>query len=182
MSTLDKPARPDPKLILRDPVHLLAFGFGTGLSPVMPGTAGTLVGIPLFLAMHWLSWPVYLAVTALLFAAGILLCSQSAHKLASHDHPGIVWDEIVGYLVTMFPLLPALMGGQSNAPLWFWVLAGFLAFRLFDILKPPPIRQLDRKVHGGLGIMLDDLVAGLFAAGLLALLALPGLLFPAVAS
>ena len=177
MSELERPARPDPRQILTDPVHLLAFGFGAGLSPIMPGTAGTLVGIPLFLVMHWLSWPVYLGVTVVLFAAGILICSQSAFKLATHDHPGIVWDEIVGYLITMFPLLPDVWGGQVDAPMWFWVIAGFIAFRIFDIVKPPPIRQVDRKVHGGLGIMLDDVIAGLFAAITLAVLALPDLLF-----
>lgn len=172
-------SRPEPGTILRDPVHLLAFGFGAGLSPVMPGTVGTLVGIPFFLVMYWLPWPVYLGLTALLFAAGILLCSESARRLAAHDHPGIVWDEIVGFLVAMTPLIPDLLGGSSSAPLWFWIIAGFLAFRLFDIVKPPPIRQIDRRVHGGIGIMLDDLIAGLFAAVLLALLTLPGLLFPA---
>ncbi len=172
--------RPDPKVIMRDPIHLAAFGFGTGLSPIMPGTIGTLVGIPLFLAMHWMPWPLYLMITALLFALGILLCSESARRLATHDHPGIVWDEIVGFLITMTPLLPDLLGGQVGAPLWFWVLAGFIAFRVFDIVKPPPIRQIDKNVHGGLGIMLDDAIAALFAAIVLVLLALPGLLFPAV--
>lgn len=179
MSALDKPARPDPQLILRDPVHFLAFGFGSGLSPVMPGTAGTVVAIPFFLAMHWLSWPVYLGITVLLFVVGVYLCGESARRLATHDHPGIVWDEIVGYLVTMFPLLPTVLGERVTAPLWFWVLAGFLAFRFFDIIKPPPIKQLDARVHGGLGIMIDDLVAGLFAAVLMIVLTLPGLLFPA---
>ena len=182
MSTLEQPARAEPKEIMRDPVHILAFGFGTGLSPFMPGTVGTLIGIPFFLAMHWLSWPVYLAVTLILFVIGVGLCGASARKLQTHDHPGIVWDEIVGYLVTMMPLLPDLLGGQVSAPLWFWVLAGFIAFRFFDIIKPPPIKQLDQRVHGGLGIMIDDVLAGIFAAAVLAILTLPGLLFPAVAS
>lgn len=179
MSALEQPSRPDPQVIMRDPVHLLAFGFGTGLSPIMPGTVGTLIGIPFFLAIYWLPWPVYLAVTALLFVVGIYLCGESARRLATHDHPGIVWDEIVGYLVTMMPLLPDLLGSQVTAPLWFWIIAGFLAFRLFDIIKPPPIKQLDHKVHGGLGIMVDDLVAGVFAAIVMMVLTLPGLLFPA---
>ncbi|MDX1497199.1 MAG: phosphatidylglycerophosphatase A [Salinisphaeraceae bacterium] len=179
MNALDKPARPDPKVIMKDPVHFLAFGFGSGLSPVMPGTAGTVIAIPLFLAMQWLSWPVYVGVTVFLFVLGVYLCGASANKLATHDHPGIVWDEIVGYLVTMLPLLPDLLGERVSAPLWFWVVAGFIAFRFFDIIKPPPIKQLDQKVHGGLGIMIDDVLAGVFAAVILALLTLPGLLFPA---
>ncbi len=177
----DHPIRPAAKLVMRDPVHVLAFGLGTGLSPVMPGTMGTLLGIPLFLAIHWMSWPLYLGLTALLFAVGVFLCGESARRLSTHDHPGIVWDEIVGYLVTMTPLLPDLFGAQTAAPLWFWVVAGFVVFRVFDIAKPPPIKQIDQKVHGGFGIMLDDLIAGLFAAAVLLLLALPGWLFPAAA-
>jgi phosphatidylglycerophosphatase A len=96
----------------------------------------------------------YLAVVALLFLVGIPICAHTANRLGVHDHPGIVWDEIVGYLVTM-----------AFAPAgWLWVAAGFVLFRLFDIVKPWPIRWCDRKVHGGFGIMLDDLLAGVFAA------------------
>jgi phosphatidylglycerophosphatase A len=93
----------------------------------------------------------YLALTALLFLLGVWLCERTSRDLGVHDHAGIVWDEWVGLLVTLW-LLP---------PGWLWLLLGFLLFRLFDILKPWPIGWLDRRVGGGLGIMLDDLVAGL---------------------
>lgn len=137
-----------------NPIHLLAFGFGSGLAPVAPGTFGTLVGVLFYLPMQLLPLPFYLAVVVLLSGAGVWLCGRTAADLGVHDHPGIVWDEIVGYLVTMI-----------SAPAgWPWIVAGFLLFRLFDILKPWPIKSIDRGVSGGLGIMLDDLLAGLFAA------------------
>jgi phosphatidylglycerophosphatase A len=143
--------------LLRDPVHFLALGFGSGLSPLAPGTFGTLAAVPLYLLLQPVSLPIYLAITALLFVVGITLCDVSARKLGVHDHPGIVWDEVVGYLVTM-----------TAAPAgWYWILVGFVLFRLFDIIKPWPIRFIDRHVEGGLGIMLDDLLAGLLAALLL---------------
>ncbi|MGB5474539.1 MAG: phosphatidylglycerophosphatase A [Gammaproteobacteria bacterium] len=149
-----------PRLLLH-PVDLLALGFGSGLVPKAPGTAGTLVAIPVYLLVQTLAWPAYLALTATLFLAGIAICAHTATRLGVHDHPGIVWDEIVGYLVTM-TLAPAG---------WLWIAIGFVLFRFFDVLKPWPIRWFDRYVHGGFGIMLDDLIAGLFAAGVLQLLA-----------
>jgi len=148
-------AAPDP----RNPLHLIAFGFGSGFVPKAPGTAGTLVGIPFFLLLSPLPLPLYLAIVAVLFVVGIPLCTRVSRDLGVHDHGGIVWDEIVGFLVTMTAAPAGLV------PL----LLGFVLFRLFDILKPWPIRTLDRRVSGGLGIMLDDLVAGLFAAGVLQL-------------
>jgi len=149
ISTTDPRARPD----LRQPLHLLAFGFGSGLSPWAPGTMGTLVAVPLYLVLSLLPLWGYLAATAVVALVGIGICGWSAARLGVHDHPGIVWDEIAGYLVTMI-LAPA------GLP---WIVAGFVLFRLFDILKPWPIGWLDRRVGGGLGIMLDDLVAGFFA-------------------
>jgi len=143
--------------LLHDPVHFLALGFGSGLSPMAPGTFGTLAAVPIYLLLQSLSLPIYIAITVLLFVIGIVICDVSARKLGVHDHPGIVWDEVVGYLVTM---IAAPVG-------WYWVLLGFVLFRLFDILKPWPIRFIDRHVEGGLGIMLDDLLAGLMAALLL---------------
>ena len=145
-----------PKLLLH-PVDSLALGFGSGLVPVGPGTAGTVVAIPIYLLLQPLDLAVYLAVVAVSFIAGIGICAHTANRLGVHDHPGIVWDEIVGYLVTM-----------TAAPTgWEWVAAGFVLFRVFDIAKPWPIRWLDKHVHGGLGIMLDDLLAGVFAAAVL---------------
>jgi phosphatidylglycerophosphatase A len=145
--------RISPRLLLH-PLDFLALGFGSGLMPRAPGTAGTVVAIPVFLWLQALPLAYYLAWTALLFLAGIGICAHATRRLGVPDHPAIVWDEIVGYLVTM-TLAPAG---------WFWIGAGFVLFRLFDIVKPWPIRWLDRQVHGGLGIMLDDLVAGVFAA------------------
>jgi phosphatidylglycerophosphatase A len=146
-----------PARLLRHPVDFLALGFGSGLVPLAPGTAGTVVAIPVFLLLQPLALTYYLALVLLLFVAGIAICAHAAQRLGVHDHPGIVWDEIVGYLVTM-----------AFAPAgWQWVAAGFVLFRLFDIVKPWPIRWCDREVHGGFGIMLDDLVAGVFAATVL---------------
>ncbi|KAB7622757.1 phosphatidylglycerophosphatase A [Alkalilimnicola sp. S0819] len=142
---------------LKNPIHLLALGFGTGLAPKAPGTAGTLVGIPFYLLAAPLHGMAYLGVVLLLFAAGVLICDQAARDAGVHDHPAIVWDEVVGFMLAML-LIP---------PHWGWILAGFLAFRFFDVLKPWPIGWLDRRVTGGLGIMLDDMLAGLYAAAVL---------------
>ena len=149
--------RPDWK----NPVHLLAFGLGSGAVPVAPGTAGTVAAIPLYLLVAPLPAPYYLLLTAILFVLGVLICGRTSHDLGVHDHGGIVWDEWVGLLFTLW-LLPSG---------WVWILAGFTLFRLFDILKPWPIGWLDRRVSGGLGIMLDDLVAGLYGFALIQLLA-----------
>lgn len=151
---------------LRDPFHFVAFGFGSGLSPKAPGTMGTLVGIPLFLLMAPLPIAVYVFLVGLFFLLGVPLCDRVSRDLGEHDHGGIVWDEIVGYLVTM-----------TAVPVgWQTLVAGFLLFRLFDILKPWPIRWLDRRIGGGFGIMVDDLLAGVFAWVLLQVLLFTGLL------
>jgi phosphatidylglycerophosphatase A len=155
-----RPAPPPARLVLRDPRLLLAFGFGSGLAPRAPGTFGTAVAVPLYLLMAPLPVVAYLALVGLVVLAGLHLCGHAARRLGVHDHPGIVWDEIAGFLVTM-----------AAAPAgWPWVVAGFLLFRLFDIWKPWPINLADRYVEGGFGIMLDDLIAGVYAW--LALLAL----------
>jgi len=146
--------------LLLHPVDLLALGFGSGLLPKAPGTAGTLVAVPVYLLVQSLALPWYLAVTALLFVAGIPICGHAARRLGVPDHPGIVWDEIVGFLVTM------ILAPHG----WPWIVTGFVLFRCFDVLKPWPIRWCDRQLHGGFGIMLDDLLAGLFAAAVLQLL------------
>ena len=134
-------------------MHCLALGFGAGLAPKAPGTAGTLVAVvpALFLTF----WPlaVQAAVVGVAFALGVWICGESARRLQAHDHPAIVWDEIVGFLAVSL-VLPA-------DPRW-WV-AGFVLFRFFDIVKPWPIRDLDHRLGGGIGIMLDDLVAAIFA-------------------
>ena len=138
---------------LRNPIHLLAFGFGSGLSPKAPGTMGTLAAIPLFLIINNFNLYIYLIVLSLVILFGIKICDVTSKDLDVHDHPGIVWDEFAGFLITM-----------TAVPMsWQTVLAGFLLFRFFDILKPWPIGWLDKKVAGGFGIMLDDIVAGAMA-------------------
>jgi phosphatidylglycerophosphatase A len=147
------------KKVMRDPVLLLAFGFGTGLAPKAPGTVGSLLGVLLAWATLPLPMNVKLPLAVLLFVIGIWLCGEAGRRLAVHDHPGIVWDEIVAmYLVLL--ALPATIG---------YSIAGYLLFRLFDIWKPWPIRDLDHRLGGGLGTMLDDLLAALYAASLLCL-------------
>ncbi len=146
--------------------RLLAQGGGVGRVPVAPGTAGTLLAVPLYLALTaaaaaaGLSPYGYAAVVLALAAAGVWLCGVAERELGTHDHPSVVWDEIVGYLVTMW-LAP---------PGWGWVVIGFVLFRLFDIWKPFPIGALERRVRGGLGTMLDDILAGLYGFAVLQLL------------
>lgn len=134
----------------RSALHWLAFGGGAGLALRAPGTAGTAAAIPIYLVVAAQPLATYLAVTALVVAAGVWACGRTARDLDVHDHPGIVLDEIAGFLVTMTAL-----------PLdWRWIAAGFVAFRLLDIVKPWPISLADRRVGGGIGIMLDDVIAG----------------------
>ncbi len=146
--------------ILSDPVLFLAFGFGSGLAARAPGTFGTLAAIPLYwLLVQGMSW-IYITATLLVCLAGIGICGTAAKRLGVHDHSGIVWDEIAGYLITM-----------AWTPFsWQAVITGFLLFRFFDILKPWPISYIDTFVEGGLGIMLDDVLAGLAAAAVLFLM------------
>ncbi|HUP90737.1 MAG TPA: phosphatidylglycerophosphatase A [Solimonas sp.] len=160
--------KPPPELILTTPEHLLAFGLGAGLSPVGPGTVGTLVGVLMWLALCWLPWPAYAVAVLALFVLGCWLCGASARLLGVPDYGGIVFDEIVGFQVAALPLVPAL--GWIAEPKVLWVALAFGLFRLFDIWKPWPIRALDRGVHDGLGIMLDDVLAGIYAAAILAAL------------
>ncbi len=150
-------SRLSARQILRDPILFLAFGFGAGLSKKMPGTLGTLAAMPLYgLLLQTNDW-VYLIATVVCVLAGIAICDKAAQKLQVHDFGGIVWDEIAGFLITL-----------CWVPFsWTSLLLGFALFRAFDILKPWPINWLDKHVDGGLGIMLDDVLAGIFAAILL---------------
>jgi len=138
---------------MKNPIHFLAFGFGSGLAPKAPGTFGTLAAIPIYLLIAQQTLWVYLLITLIVSIAGIYICDKTSRDMGVHDHGGIVWDEIAGYLITMIAVPFS----------WTAVITGFVLFRLFDILKPWPISWLDKKVGGGLGIMLDDIVAGLFA-------------------
>lgn len=152
---------------LRDPLQLLAFGFGSGLSPRAPGTAGSLAALLFFLPLAALPLPAYAALVALAALAGIAICAHAARALGVHDDGRIVWDEFAGQWLALLPLVPLRhWDGRALAGL----VGGFVLFRLFDVAKPWPIGYLDRRVPGGLGIMLDDLLAGALAAGMLALL------------
>lgn len=152
-----------PRQVFTDPIMFFAFGFGTGLGPKMPGTWGTLPGIPLAIALgllgHW--WMA--AAIIPLFLIGIYLCDQASEKLGVHDHGGIVWDEIVGYLLTALPIV------YFDISLW-WHIAAFVLFRFFDMVKPWPINWVDRRVGRGFGIMIDDIIAGLFGGIILTLI------------
>ena len=138
----------------------LAFGFGSGLAPKAPGTFGTLVAIPIAVMLSDLSLMAECAVILVLFAVGVWLCNYATRKLQVHDHSGIDWDEIVGYLICVLWVPHTL----------YWWLAGFVLFRFFDIVKPWPIREIDHRIAGGFGIMLDDVVAGVFTVICLALI------------
>lgn len=144
-------------LVLRDWRHWLAFGLGSGLARYAPGTCGTLVAIPLYLVLAQMPPWLYGITVIAAFALGVWLCDTVSRDLGVHDHGGIVWDEFVGYWITMFMM-----------PLhWVWIVAGFALFRLFDIWKPWPIRWFDDNVPGGFGIMVDDVVAAVAAGAVL---------------
>ena len=146
---------------MRDPRLLLAFGFGSGLAKVMPGTCGTLAAVPFYCLMAYLDLTGYLLVILCTTIVGIYLCAYAAKTMQVHDHPGIVWDEFVGFWITMIAV-----------PFeWEWLCIGFFLFRFFDMFKPWPISLADKHIHGGFGIMFDDVLAGLAA-----LLCLQGLL------
>ena len=144
--------------VLTDPINFLAFGLGTGLMPVAPGTFGSLLGVGAFWVTRDVGLYVQLSIAAALFASGIWICGRSSLKLGVHDHSGIVWDEVAGMYITLLLAPPTMLG---------YALA-FALFRFFDIVKPWPIRDLDHRLGGGLGIMLDDLAAALYALILLA--------------
>jgi len=141
------------KFTLSDPIQFLALGFGSGLSPKAPGTMGTLVAIPIFIALSFLTPLYYLAIVVVMTVLGIYICQKAADAAGVHDHGAIVWDEIAGYLITMF-MIPLS---------WQTIVTGFILFRIFDIFKPWPISFIDKKIHGGFGIMLDDVLAGIFS-------------------
>ncbi len=148
--------RISPKL-LRNPLHLLSLGFGSGLMPFAPGTFGTLVAIPFYLLIAQLDLPYYLAFILLAFGIGVYSCKYTSAALGVHDHSGIVWDEFVGFWITMIAV-PVT---------WQWIVGGFVLFRVFDIVKPWPVKIVDKRMAGGFGIMFDDVLAGLYALGCL---------------
>ena len=142
-----------PTSVWRNPVHFLAFGLGSGAAPRAPGTFGTLAALLLYLVLPTMSPLAYAVFLLAGFLLGVWICGKTARDIGVHDHGGIVWDEFIGFWLTMFLAPPGL----------FWLLSGFVLFRVFDIVKPWPIRWFDRHVHGGFGIMIDDVLAGVMA-------------------
>lgn len=154
--------RPLPEKLWRSPLYFIAFGFGSGAAPFAPGTFGTLMAIPFYLLMRELPLLPYLFFTAVFITASIWILGRVSHEIGVHDHPAMCLDEFAGFFVTMI-----------NAPAgWGWIAAGFLLFRLFDIWKPWPIYLLDENIHGGTGMVLDDVVAGIFSMVILQLIRL----------
>lgn len=147
--------------LLKRPTAFFAYGFGSGLAPKAPGTFGTLAAIPVFYLMQPLGLISYLLLTVLFFIVGIWFCQKTVDWLQQDDPSAIVWDEIVGYLITM---IAAPTG-------WLWIVLGFVLFRIFDIWKPWPVSLADKQLHGGFGVMLDDVIAGLYALLILQLIA-----------
>ena len=150
---MTKHKTPQVNFNLANPIQFLALGFGSGLAPKAPGTFGTIAAVPLFLLLALLTPMNYLIAVVVMSIAGIYICGKAAEDAGVHDHPAIVWDEFVGYFITMF-MVPVT---------WQSVLVGFVLFRLFDILKPWPISYIDKKISGGFGIMFDDILAGIFS-------------------
>lgn len=138
------------RLSIKNPLHWLAVGFGSGLSPKAPGTFGSLAAIPFFYLLQQLPMPAYLTLVTLAFVVGVWACQAATDAIGVEDHGAIVWDEFVGMWITCI----ALPSG------FWWIVAAFVTFRFFDILKPWPIRWFDNNCHGGFGIMIDDVVAG----------------------
>ncbi|PIE41184.1 MAG: phosphatidylglycerophosphatase A [Gammaproteobacteria bacterium] len=149
-----------PASAFKHPVHFLAIGLGSGAAPKAPGTWGTVAAAILYIPLSDLNLTAYLAVIVVAALVGVYLCGKTSADWGVHDHGAIVWDEFVGFWITMIAV-PFT---------WYWLLAGFALFRLFDIWKPWPIQYFDKHVHGGLGIMVDDIIAGLFALVILQLL------------
>jgi phosphatidylglycerophosphatase A len=161
-----RPPAPTVDFLLAHPAHFLALGLGTGLSPRAPGTVGTLLALPLHGLIRWLVDPalaltVELACVCAGFVLGVRACERTGRDLGVADHGAMNWDETVAYLAVL------AFTGDS----WVGAALGFALFRFFDIVKPPPVGTLDRRVKGGLGVMLDDLAAALCTIGVLALVA-----------
>jgi phosphatidylglycerophosphatase A len=151
---------PSLDFLLSHPAHFIALGFGAGLAPVAPGTFGTLVAIPMALALRvYAPDYAFLAAVVAFLLLGIWAAGVSGRDLGVPDHGAIVWDEIVAFLLVLY-----FVGND-----WLGIAIAFLLFRLFDIVKPPPIRQLDRAMKNGTGVMLDDLLAAGYTLLVLAL-------------
>jgi len=149
-----------PAFVLAHPAHSVALGFGSGLAPFAPGTAGTLLAFPLFIALDLVLPPLSLfGVIVAFFGVGVWACGRTGRALGIPDHSGMNWDEVVAMMLVL------LLTPED----WGWRAFAFLAFRFFDVLKPPPIRSIDRSMKGGLGVMFDDIVAAFYTLMLMAL-------------
>ena len=146
-----------PKTVWRNPWQFIAFGCGSGASLLIPGTIGSLAAIPIYLLLSQLSIAWYSSMVVIAFILGCILCEQVSHSLGVHDHPGIVFDEWVGMWISLW-LLPSTLT---------WIIGAFILFRIFDIIKPWPIAWVDQRINNGIGIMLDDVLAAIYANGLL---------------
>jgi Phosphatidylglycerophosphatase A and related proteins len=142
-------------LKLTNPIHFLAVGLGSGLSPIMPGTMGSLMAIPLWLLFYGLTPMLYWVFILVTFIFGCFLCQKTSDDTHTHDSGHIVWDEFVGMWITLF-FIPQIS--------ILWVTIAFVAFRIFDMAKPWPIRWFDKRVPGGFGIMVDDVIAAIFSS------------------
>ena len=149
----------EKKLNLSNPWHLLATGFGIGRFSTMPGTVGTLAAIPFFLFLGGLPLIAYLGTVTMASILGIFICSRASEGVGLHDHSSIVWDEFVGFWITML-VVPVLQLSPFD---WKLIFFGFLYFRFFDVAKPWPVCWLDENVKGGWGVIIDDIAAGMVA-------------------
>jgi len=159
-TSADCSVQPSWRFIFSHPAHFLSFGFGSGLFPKAPGTAGTLAAFPMYwyLAEH-LTDVQFILMLIGAFIVGVWVCDKTGEALGVPDHGGMVWDEIVAFLLVLF----------FTPEGFFWQLLAFSLFRFFDIVKPPPIRYFDKSWHGGLGVMFDDILAAGYALLCLAL-------------
>ena len=152
--TTTSPPRPDARFLVSHPAHFIALGFGAGLTPVAPGTAGTLVSVALGMLLAQVVPALFIAFAAIpLFFLGVWACDVTGRDLGVEDHGSMVWDEIVAFL----PLAAIASAG------WITEAVAFVLFRVFDVWKPYPIRELERRVKGGLGVMIDDVFAAFYA-------------------
>lgn len=149
----DKQTQANLQSIWENPIHFIACGFGIGAMPWAPGTFGTLGGVILYLILSKLALWAYILVAFLLLIVGFVICDITNRDFGTDDHPAAVWDEIVGFLFVMITVPKT----------WYFIVIGFVLFRIFDIWKPWPIRWIDRNIHGGVGVMLDDWVAAIFS-------------------
>jgi len=144
---------PVPKAVWRNPLYFIAFGFGSGAAPFAPGTFGTLAAIPFYLLLSMLPLSAYFVFLLLFIIFTSWLCDYISRQTHTHDHPGMCIDEFAGFFVTM-----------TAAPAgWWWIFIGFVLFRFFDIVKPWPISYVDKNIHGGFGMIFDDVLAGMYS-------------------